>query len=171
MDITQSWGCAPIDLRTLPIDIIGGSGYKWPLGGFGNGFFHLAPEVRSELADRKGFDPIKALSEGHLDPVAHVRLSDGLKRHSELGTEAVWARVQQLTAFAVQRMDAAGVRILNGTDAATRAGILIIEGGKERQAILRAAGIPAQLRGAGLRIGIHFYNNEEDIEKLVKALA
>ena len=171
VDITQSWCCVPIDLRTAPIDIIGGSGYKWPLGGFGNGFFHLAPQVRAELAECNVFDPVKALSEGHLDPVAHVRLRDGLKRHAAMGTENVWARMQQLSAFAVQRLDAAGVRILNGTDAATRAGILIIEGGKERQAVLRAAGIPAQLRGAGLRIGIHFYNNEEEIEKLVKVLA
>jgi selenocysteine lyase/cysteine desulfurase len=168
VDITQSWCCVPIDLRTSPIDIIGGSGYKWPLAGFGNGFFHLAPEVRAELAERNGFDPVKALSEGHLDPVAQVRLREGLKRHAALGAENVWARVQQLTAYAVQRLDAAGVRILNGTDAATRAGILIIEGGKERQAVLRAAAMPVQLRGAGLRVGIHFYNSEEEIDRLVQ---
>ncbi|MBS1545965.1 MAG: aminotransferase class V-fold PLP-dependent enzyme [Bacteroidetes bacterium] len=168
VDITQSWCCVPINLRTLPIDIIGGSGYKWPLGGFGNGFFHLAPEVRTELAEHHGFDAVKALSEGHLDPVAQVRLRDGLKRHATLGADAVWARVQQLTAYAVQVLDAAGVRILNGTDATTRAGILIIEGGKERQAALAAAGIPVQLRGAGLRVGIHFYNNEEEIGRFAE---
>ncbi len=168
VDITQSWCCVPIDLRTSPIDIIGGSGYKWPLAGFGNGFFHLASEVRAKLAERNGFDPVKALSEGHLDPVAQVRLRDGLKRHAALGAERVWARVQQLTAHAVQRLDAAGIRMLNGNEAAHRAGILIIEGGKERQALLGAAGIPVQLRGAGLRIGIHFYNNEEEIERLVQ---
>ncbi len=170
VDITQSWCCVPVDLRSLPIDIIGGSGYKWPLAGLGNGFFHLSPAVRSELADWHGFDPVKALSEGHLDPVAHVRLRDGLQRHATLGAETVWARVQQLTTYAMQRLDAAGVRILNGHNAATRAGILIMEGGKERQAVLGAAGIPVQLRGAGLRLGIHFYNSEEEIERLVKAL-
>ncbi|MBS1568909.1 MAG: aminotransferase class V-fold PLP-dependent enzyme [Bacteroidetes bacterium] len=170
VDITQSWCCVPMDLRTAPIDIIGGSGYKWPLGGFGNGFFHLAPQVRAELTERNGFDPVKALSEGHLDPVAHVRLRDGLKRHSALGAEAVWACVQQLTHYAAERLDAAGIRILNGRDAANRAGILIIEGGKERQAALAAAGIPVQLRGAGLRVGIHFYNNREEVERLVEVV-
>lgn len=170
VDITQSWCCTPVDLRTVPIDIIGGSGYKWPLAGFGNGFFHLAPEVRSELAERNGFDPVKALSEGHLDPVAQVRLRDGLKRHTALGMQAVWQRVQELTAYAVQRLDAGGVRILNGTDAATRAGILIIEGGGERQALLKAANIPVQLRGAGLRLGIHFYNTEAEVDRLADVL-
>ncbi|HRN35533.1 MAG TPA: aminotransferase class V-fold PLP-dependent enzyme [Flavobacteriales bacterium] len=170
VDITQSWCCVPIDLRSTPIDIIGGSGYKWPLAGFGNGFFHLGPEVRSELAEGKGFDPVKALAEGHLDPVAHVRLRDGLKRHAAIGAEVVWARVQELTAHAVQRLDAAGVRILNGSNARDRAGILIIEGGKERQALLKAANIPVQLRGAGLRLGIHFYNTEAEVERLVEVL-
>lgn len=170
VDITQSWCCVPIDLRTLPIDIIGGSGYKWPLAGFGNGFFHLSPEVRSELAERNGFDPVKALSEGHLDPVAQVRLRDGLKRHAAMGAQNVWARVQQLTAYAARQLDAGGVRILNGTDAATRAGILILEGGKGRQAVLHAAGLPAQLRGAGIRIGIHFYNNEQEVDRLAVVL-
>ena len=170
VDITQSWCCVPVDLRTAPIDIIGGSGYKWPLAGFGNGFFHLSPEVRSELAERHGFDHVKALSEGHLDPVAQVRLRDGLKRHADLGMQAVWERVQYVTAYAVQELQHAGVRILNGTDAGTRAGILIIEGGRERQAVMHAAGLPAQLRGAGIRLGIHFYNNDQEVDRLAEVL-
>lgn len=171
VDITQSWCCVPVDLRTSPIDIIGGSGYKWPLAGFGNGFFHLSAEVRSELSARYGFDPVKVLSEGHLDPVAQVRLRDALKRHAAMGAESVWARVRELGQYAVQRFDRAGIRVLHGRDPATRAGILILEGGADRLDLLKAAGMPAQLRGAGIRIGVHFYNEEAEIDRMVAVLA
>ncbi len=171
VDTTQSWCCAPLDLRQIPIDILGASGYKWPLAGFGNGFFHLSETVRAEQTERNGFHPIAALTEGHLDPVALVLLSDALKRSTTIGVDAVAQRVQHLCDLAVERMDRAGIRILNGTDPATRAGILIIEGDEKRLAKMRAAGVQAQLRGAGIRIGIHFYNNEEDVECLVKGAA
>jgi selenocysteine lyase/cysteine desulfurase len=170
VDVTQSWCCVPFTVQHTPVDLIGGSGYKWPLAGFGNGFFHLSPEVRLELAERNGFDAVKALSEGHLDPVAQVRLGHALERHRAFGSQAVWERVQRLTAYAVSALHRAGIAVINGTDPAHRAGILIIEGGSERQARLREAGIPVQLRGAGLRLGIHFYNQEEEIDRLVQAL-
>lgn len=171
LDITQSWCSVPIDLRQAPIDILGSSGYKWPLAGFGNGFFHLAEAVRTELTERNGLNPVAAIFEGHLDPVALVRLNDALKRSAAIGTEAVQARVRQLTDLAVEQLHKAGVRILSGMDPAARAGILVVDGDGDRLAKMREAGVQAQLRGAGIRIGIHFYNNGEDIEDLVKALA
>lgn len=171
LDITQSWCSMPIDLRRTPVDIVGSSGYKWPLAGFGNGFFHLSESVRTELNEKNGFAPIGALSEGHLDPVTLVRLSDALERSLTFGTEAVRQRVQQLCDLAVDQLQKAGVRVLNGTDPSTRGGILIIEGDDKRLAKMRDAGVQGQLRGAGIRVGIHFYNNEEDVERMVKGVA
>ncbi len=171
VDITQSWCCTPIDLRKAPVDIIGSSGYKWPLAGFGNGFFHLTEAVRRELSERNGFDVMPALREGHLDPVAMVRLDHALMRNKEIGIDAVAARVKALCDRAVEKFQAAGVRILNGTDPAHRAGIIIIEGGEERLKYLRDHGCPVQLRGAGLRVGIHFYNNEEEVDRFAEVLA
>lgn len=170
LDITQSWCNVPFDLRHAPVDIVGASGYKWPLAGFGNGFFHLTENVRTELMERNGFDPVAALSEGHFDPVTVARLGDALERSMAMGVDAVSERVQQLCDHAVAQLQKAGVRVLNGTDPVTRGGILIIEGDEKRLAKMREAGVQAQLRGMGIRIGIHFYNNEEDVERLVKGV-
>ena len=170
VDLTQSWCCVPMDLRNTPLDLIGASGYKWPLAGFGNGFFHLSAAVRAELSDQHGLDAVRVLSEGHLDPVPLARLSDALHRHTRMGAGAVWARVQQTCAYAVARFDELGIRILHGREAATRAGIIILEGGQERLDLLRSAGIPAQLRGAGIRIGIHFHTDEFEIDHLATVL-
>lgn len=171
VDITQSWCCVPVDLRDAPVDIIGSSGYKWPLAGFGNGFFHLSETVRKELSDRNGFDVVRALSEGHLDPVALVRLSHALKRASGIGAGPIAERVRLLCDRAVEKFQAADVRILNGSDAGHRAGIIMIEGGKARMEHLRSHGCPVQLRGAGLRVGIHFYNNEAEVDRFAQVLA
>lgn len=170
VDATQSWCSALIDLRNTPIDILGSSGYKWPLAGFGNGFFHLSEAVRTELRERNGYEPIAALSEGHLDPIALVRLGDALQRSMSIGVDTIAQRVDELCDQAVQKLDQIGVHILNGTDPKSRAGIIMLEGGEERLANLRNAGVQAQLRGAGIRIGIHFYNNEEDVERLAEVL-
>lgn len=169
VDATQSWCSAPIDLRRTPVDILGASGYKWPLAGFGNGFFHLSATVRGELEERNGYKALAALSEGHLDPIAMVRLGDALGRAASIGADAVAERVDRLCSDAVERLDRAGVRVLSGRDPAARAGILIIEGGEDRLARMRQAGVQAQLRGAGIRIGVHFYNDGEDVERLVAA--
>lgn len=170
VDATQSWCSVPLDLRHVPVDILGASGYKWPLAGFGNGFFHLSEAVQAELAERNGFDPIGALSEGHLDPITLVRLGDALERSLAIGIDAISERVQQLCGHAVDRLHSAGVHVLSGTDPATRGGILIIDGDEKRLAKMREVGVQAQLRGAGIRIGIHFYNNKEDVEQLAKAV-
>lgn len=171
LDATQSWCSVPLDLRHTPIDIVGASGYKWPLAGFGNGFFHLTETVQEELTERNGFDPVAALTEGHLDPVSLVRLNDALDRSTAIGIGAVRTRVGQLCDLAIEQLHKAGVRTLSGMDAKARAGILIIEGDEKRLAKMRAAGVQAQLRGAGIRIGIHFYNNEEDVERLVEGVS
>lgn len=170
VDATQSWCNVPIDLRGTPIDILAASGYKWPLAGMGNGFFHLAEHVREELAERNGFDCVPALSDGHLDPVALVRLGHALERSLALGMDAVASRVRTLCDLAVDRLDSAGVQLLNGRDAASRGGILIIAGGPEQLARMQQSGVQAQVRGAGIRVGFHFYNNEADVERLVASV-
>ncbi|MCL4282610.1 MAG: aminotransferase class V-fold PLP-dependent enzyme [Flavobacteriales bacterium] len=170
VDITQSWCSVPVDLRSTPIDILAASGYKWPLAGFGNGFLHLSSEVRDDLLDRHGAEVVPALTVGHQDPMALVRLEDALARAEHIGIGAVAERVQRLCDRAVAGLDRAGVRVLNGREPAHRTGILMIEGGQQRLDRMRQAGVQAQLRGAGIRLGIHFYNNEQDVEQLVEAL-
>lgn len=170
VDITQSWCVIPIDLRTTPVDLIGGSGYKWPLAGFGNGFFHLASHVRDRLERDNGFKVEEALSAGHFDPMAMVCLSDALSRSLTIGVEAIAERVRELGDRAVEKLEAVNVRVLNGTDAAHRAGILIIEGDAERLEKMRRSNIRAQLRGAGIRVGVHFYNNDKELDKLADVL-
>ncbi|HRP00433.1 MAG TPA: aminotransferase class V-fold PLP-dependent enzyme [Flavobacteriales bacterium] len=168
VDITQSWCAVPLDVQTAGIDIVGASGYKWPLAGFGNGFLHLSETVRAELKERNGVDPIAMLNAGHRDPVALTRLQDALQRIAAIGPERIAAHMNALCAYAVDRFDAAGIPVLHGRRAEQRAGILLLQGDEARVKRLEEQRVKVAYRGKGIRVGIHLYNNTADIDRLVE---
>ena len=171
VDITQSWCAVPLDVQAAGIDIVGASGYKWPLAGFGNGFMHLSEAVRAELQQRHGVDPMALLNAGHRDPVALTRLQDALQRIAAIGPERIAAHVSALCAYAVERFDEAGITVLHGRRADRRAGILVLQGDEARVKHLEQHGVKVAFRGAGVRVGIHLYNTRADIDRLVEGWA
>lgn len=168
VDITQSWCAVPLDVQAVGIDIVGASGYKWPLAGFGNGFLHLSEAVRAELKEHHGMDPIAMLNAGHRDPVALTRLQDALQLIAAIGPERIVAHVNALCAYAVDRFDAAGIAVLRGRRADQRAGILLLQGDEARVKHLEQHRVKVAFRGKGVRVGIHFYNATADIDRLVE---
>ena len=88
-----------------------------------------------------------------------------------IGIPAITDRVNSLFTYAVDRLDDAGVKILNGRDPIGHAGILMIEGDEALLAGLKEKGVQVALRGQGIRVGIHYYNSTTDIDRLVEALS
>jgi len=168
VDITQSWCAVPLDVMTAGIDIVGASGYKWPLAGFGNGFLHLSDAVRAELKEHNGVDPIALLNAGHRDPVALVRLQHALERIAAIDPKRIADHVSALCGYAIERFDTAGIKVLHGREAEQRAGILLLQGEEAQVERLGAQGVKVAFRGKGIRVGIHFYNNTADIDRLVE---
>jgi selenocysteine lyase/cysteine desulfurase len=83
---------------------------------------------------------------------------------------AIAHRVEELCAYAVEALEGVGVQVLSGRVANDRAGILIIAGDAQRLELMSGAGVDAALRGAGIRIGVHYYNAIEDIDRMVISL-
>jgi selenocysteine lyase/cysteine desulfurase len=170
VDVTQSWGSVPLDLGTLGLDIVGASAYKWPLAGFGSGFMYVAPELREAIERTTHVDPIQLLSAGHRDPVAMVRLHDALERMDAIGLDAIAERVNALCDHGIARFDAAGITVLNGRAPDQRGGILMIAGDEALASRLLHKKVQVAQRGAGIRVGIHYYNTKHDIDRLVDAI-
>jgi selenocysteine lyase/cysteine desulfurase len=168
VDITQSWCVVPLDVQAAGIDIVGASGYKWPLAGFGNGFLHLSEAVRAELKERNGVDPIAMLNAGHRDPVALTRLQNALEHIAAIGQQRIADHVNALCTHAIARFDAAGITVLHGRDTAQRAGILLVQGEEAQVKRMEEHRVKVAFRGKGIRVGIHFYNTEADIDRLVE---
>ena len=170
VDATQSWCCVPLNATTIDVDVIGASCYKWPLAGFGNGFMYVSEPLRAEIQKTQSLDVVEQLALGHSDPVSFYKLNDALQRYKRIGPQEIANRVDALCTYAIEQLDAIGIPVLNGRDPAHRAGILIIKGDRTRLDKLEERGVQAALRGAGIRIGLHYYNNKEDIDRLVVAL-
>lgn len=168
VDITQSWCAVPLNVQAADIDIVGASGYKWPLAGFGNGFMHLSDTVRAALQERNGVDPIAMLNAGHRDPVALTRLQHALEQIAAVGPQRIADHVSALCTYAITRFDTAGITVLHGREAEQRAGILLLQGEEAQVERLAAHGVKVAFRGSGIRVGIHFYNTTADIDRLVE---
>lgn len=187
VDATQSLGVMPIDLRTMPVDILIGSGYKWMTAGFGNALlfvrrgwhdrltvpavgnnsFNDSPKVRSR-ADLR-FSP-RLLEVGHYDFASLRALRQAVSELQAIGQEAIQARVQKLTAYLYQHLPAS-VEVVSDYAAAHRSGITVLRGGADLEQALLKQMIVTSARPQGLRVSLHFYNSEADIDHLGQGLA
>jgi selenocysteine lyase/cysteine desulfurase len=59
--------------------------------------------------------------------------------------------------------------VASPTDFACRSGIVLVKvvGASMLVEVLRARGIRVSARGVGMRISLHFYNNRDDIDRLL----
>jgi len=169
--------------------------YKWLLGPTGSGFLYLDPDVRGELrptiigwrSDRR-WRQVDNLHHGAPEfPDAAERFEGGMLPFSalygleasvdlmlELGPERIERRVDELAEAARAVLRRAGGRLLS--DEAPHYDSPIIAArfpGRDPAELVRALyarRILVSARHGRLRVSVHFYNNEADLEELEAAL-
>jgi cysteine desulfurase/selenocysteine lyase len=91
----------------------------------------------------------------------------------EVGAARIEARVLELTDRLAAGLRARGTVIVSPWGAGERSGIVNFRtgGGEERLvASLLAKGFFVRLRAGGVRVSPHFYNDEDDIDRFLRAL-
>ena len=182
-DATQFCGTAPFNFNESAIDILGGSGYKWLLGGYGNGYIlfkdqllpQTTPDSYIKSASEATYDPsytsLAARFEcGHLDTFNFGSLQYSLQRISDIGLTTIEDQIKELTAYTKQELIK-----LELLDKATikrkiHSSIFNLKGDQKLYTYLKDHDIITALRGEGIRISMHFYNTIEDIEKFLKVI-
>ena len=96
----------------------------------------------------------------------------GLNIINAIGTDAIGERVRGLTRRCLERLEAIGWPAVTPSDDARRGPMIAI---RSRSAGALAAdlmdrGIVASHRDDNLRVGFHFYNNDDDIETFIAAM-
>ncbi|TDS14091.1 aminotransferase class V-fold PLP-dependent enzyme [Sphingobacterium paludis] len=180
-DGTQYLGTEPFSFNTSGFDALGGSGYKWLMSGFGNGFLLLSEQFMRAL--EKGLTqvprPQEAMWEqksilqtffepGHQDTLSHGTLGESSKFLTQLGFEQIRNHIQHLSQFAHEEL--AGRHLLLPEIAAreSRSSLINIQLPQVHYQSLMDAGIMCFPRGSGIRIGLHLYNTEEDVQHLLE---
>ncbi len=183
-DATQYAGAFLLDFPESGIDVLGVSGYKWLLGGNGNGFFLFSPEAEGRFQVRAtGFNAVapdlskkndipfhRKLEPGHLDTLNFGSLDFSLGLLESLGMEEV-DRYNRALSQKVQ--EALGSLSLLDADLLQREAhstIFNIPDPGGRFEYLKQQGIVCSPRGGGVRLSFHCYNTENDLDRLVEVL-
>lgn len=193
VDVIQALGVVPTNVEQEGIDVAAGAGHKWLLTPEGVGYLYLSDRARERIQptlvgwvsvespeNYDNFD--QPWNRGTLaweTGTGPNSLIHGLKASLELlasvGTESISRYLEELTDYLCERIDETSYEIVSSRAPREKSQIVCI---KHRQGLssmelykrLTERNIITAPRGDRLRIAPHFYNNREDIDRLISAL-
>jgi len=190
-DSYQACGAVELDVRTLGADVVTGGTVKYLLGTAGLGFMWLRSGVYERLVPTQtgwfADEDIFAMSIADYSPHASARRFDsgtppvpalyagvaGLSIVGDAGVPAIETHVRGLVDRMLDGLEELGATVATPRDA-TRRGPLVCIHSTDVDALvaaLAADSIVASSREDKLRVALHLYNVEEDVDRLLEALA
>jgi len=190
VDGYQGLGTMDFDVMTAGADFVVGGMLKYLLGTAGIGFLYvrealiesLVPTVTGWFAqsdifamDSTQYDPSSTARrfEAGTPPVPNCYAAEaGLKILAEFGMPAIERRISELAESIVREAGNAGYTLAVPDCPARRGAMITIRSHDEFAlvAALDSQGIVTSSRNGNLRISPHFYNNQDDIDTLFRAL-
>ena len=183
LDCYQSAGIVPVDVTALGVDFAVGGSVKWLCGGPANGWLYVRPDLAESLrptytgwqahARPFGFEEEMEYATGAArfltgtpNPAAHYAGTAGYDLIEEVGVSRIRENSLRQTQLLIDLADAAGFEVQSPRDPARRGGSVTID-------VPEAAAVYAELEsrailgdfrpGAGIRLGPHFFNTDDEI--------
>jgi len=190
-DSYQACGAIELDVRSLGADVVTGGTVKYLLGTAGLGFMWVTPEMREALVPTQtgwfADEDIFAMSIADYSPHASARRFDagtppvpslyagvaGLSLVDEAGVPAIEAHVAGLVDRLLDGLDALGATVVTPRDPRRRGPLVCIRARDVGELVetLAADRIVVSSREDKLRVALHLYNVDEDVDTLLAALA
>jgi kynureninase len=195
LDTYQSAGIIPVNVTALGADFTVGGCLKWLCGGPGNAFLYTRPDLLKTLAPsftgwvshRTPFafetgpvhprdDAMHMMNGTPAIPAYYAALA-GLDIINEVGVDRIRAKSQRLTARLLALADEHGFTSASSRDPARLAGTVAVN---VPDALLVSRTLKARefivdyRPPVGVRISPHFYNTEEEVDRImteIKAIA
>jgi kynureninase len=191
LDAYQSAGVVPLDVTALRVDFAVGGSVKWLLGGPGNGWLYVRPDLADVL------EPTVTGWQAHEQPFAfeeELRYASGAARFltgtpnvpahyagtagydlvEEVGVERIRANSLRQTDRLIELADEAGFEVRSPRDPARRGGTVTVEV-PEFAAVHRELGergVICDFRpDAGIRLGPHFFTSDDELERAIGEIA
>jgi kynureninase len=184
-------GIISVDVHDMGCDFYTTGVLKWLCGGPGLAFLYarrdlirsLEPLVTGWFATKEPFSfdlqhleyhpSARRLEHGTpAAPIAFIA-QGGLDIISEVGPANTRGRQQDLIDYVVARADDARLPVRSPRDRNARGGMVNLGVGQEAEKVCHALldrDVCTDFRGDGIRVSPHFFNNEEDIDRLFSAL-
>jgi|SRR5579862_1936177 len=191
VDGIQGVGALPLDVERAGIDCLAVGGHKWLLAPEGCGCLYLSRRVvgrvYSVLHGWKSVTDADTYLPYHFDPRPDAAkfesgtppqlgihaLGAALDLLLEIGPANITARILHITDHLADGLRVRGAEIVSPWEAEARSGIVVFRLGNDAQRLstaLNQRGFIVRVRGGGIRVAPHFYNDEEDIDRFLAAL-
>lgn len=193
VDIIQGFGAMPFDLPAQMVDITASASHKWLVAPEGCGILYLSDRARERVKptlvgwisveepwdfedSEQNFKPnALAWESGTGGSALFYGLEESLKLLNEAGIENIGKYLEELSDFLCELLAGKNYEIISSRAKGEKSAIVCVKNrngltSNEIAKHLQNENIVVSPRGDRLRIAPHFYNNREDIEKLIEHL-
>ncbi|QGY45470.1 aminotransferase class V-fold PLP-dependent enzyme [Maribellus comscasis] len=190
VNATQALGIFPVDVKKCNIDFLMFTGLKWATAGYGIGGLYINKKwLKKEDFPFAGWRSVKEpekMDNTDLDLKNEASviesgcphfpnifaLGGALEMFKKIGAENVVNRVLFLNHFLEDELTKIDVGVICQTEDKHRSGILIARVPNAKRIVeeLSKKNIIVSARGEGVRISTSIFNNQEDIEILIREL-
>ena len=197
VNCTQSLGALQFNVKDFGIDFMVSNGHKWMLSSFGIGALYIKKKY---LRDAKNFRPEFFSQSGQnrrekYENNMKINMSNSARRFelgtphfpnitalnaavryiSKIGITNIERRILKLSDYLIDCLGDMKLEILSPIEERKhRSGIILFKARKKKPLeIVNELGkrrIIVSQRGVGIRVSTHFYNNEQDVDRLMVGL-
>jgi selenocysteine lyase/cysteine desulfurase len=193
VNASQAAGAFEIDVKRMKIDALCSTGHKWMRSGYGSGFVYISKELQAATRQRtigwlSVHDPYGMRNDeihlrhdvasraeiGCLHFAGVFALGASIELMQSIGIEKIQARVLELNGKLTSRLDEIGWKVLSpvGQERFRSAETLVAadEPGKIVTQLAQQKILVTE-KPQGFRVSTDFFNNEDDIESLIRFLS
>jgi kynureninase len=188
LDVAQSVGIVPIDLEALEPDFMIGSSVKWLCGGPGSAYLWINSErlpyckpkdvgwfshenpFEFDIHDFRYKDTAMRFWGGTPSIAPYVIAAHSINYFNQIGIKKIRQHNQMLIEKVSGEFD---VEFVSPREEAKRGGTMILDFKNNQETILsrlKENNISVDLRSQGIRISPHIYNDEADMNHLIKVI-
>jgi selenocysteine lyase/cysteine desulfurase len=195
VDAIQSAGAFPIDVKKDDVDFLATACYKWLLSPPGAGYLYVKNDlikkfeppfagwasVKQEVFETIDFWDIWSLrlsktasrfEVGSPSFISLVGAEQALKMLLSIGIDTIQSRIIKLTDYLIENIKNMDLKLQTPEEKQYRSGIVNFKINRAQEITRKLAekGIVVSARAHGIRVSPHFYNTEEEIDKLVEEI-
>ena len=187
LDVYQSAGTVPFNVKELNVDFATGGSVKWLCGGPGAGYLYVRPNLIDQLEPKTtGWmaheHPFAFETEMHYAPnitrflhgspaiPALYAAKSGYRIINEIGVAAIREKSVRQTEALIALAEEAGFRVTSPKDPARRGGTITVwddNAAAITKELIRREFIVDYRPGAGVRISPHFYTKDEELALVI----
>ncbi len=191
LDVYQSAGTVPLNVKELDVDFAVGGSVKWLCGGPGGGYLYIHPKLHNRLEPQVtgwmahqapfAFEPGEITYADDIHRFLHgspaipslYAVESGYDIINEVGVERIRRKSIRQTTRLIALADEQGWRVNSPRDPAKRGGTVVVDVPQASAVVQELArrDILVDFRpGAGIRIAPHFYTTDEELEITIREI-